>query len=104
MTVAEQELEAGEVPLEDREPPSEFSFLHLFGLPKVVWKHLTDSRRKSTQAVISGLNISIYTFGERQLPESGDDPAEPLPIAGTEDKDLPPFAFTQVSIQWHIPS
>lgn len=77
-------------------PPSEFGFLHMLKIPRVVWQHLTDSERKSAQAVISGLNISIYTFGERQTPEVADDPPGPLPVSGNETAAPGPFEFVQV--------
>lgn len=98
MTLAEQETESIDVVLEDKPDTSDFGFKHLFKIPKVVWQHLTDSKRKSTHAVISGLNISIYTFGERQLPEDNDDPTEPLPVVGSEDNSTPIFGFTQVGV------
>ena len=100
--MAEQDTEAIDVVLEEKPDTSDFGFLHLFKIPKVVWQHLTDSKRKSTQAVISGLNISIYTFGERQLPESGGDPNEPLPVVGTEDNSPPVFEFTQAGLSLHV--
>ena len=98
MVVNETETEPVDLSTEQNADSSDFGFLSMFSIPRAVWQHLTDSERKSAQAVISGLNISIYTFGQRQLPERSDDPAEPLPVAGTGPQGPPAFDFVQVKM------
>lgn len=83
-TVLEQDVEPIELTKDPQkeEKPSKFGVMHLFRMPAVVWQHLTDSERKSTQAVISGLNVSICTFGVRKLPDPGAQMSEPVPVSG----------------------
>ena len=95
--VAEKESETLEASQAEVVEPSEFSFFKMFTLPSVLWQHATNTERRSANAVISGLGISIYTFGERQTPEISEDPPGPLPVSGQEDPTpTGPFQFAEV--------
>ena len=99
LTVAVPEQDVEPIQLsEEKEAPPNYGIMHLFKLPAALWQHLTNSERKSTLAVISGLNISISTYGVRKLPDQGEQATEPVPVSGMNAPSSSQISFIEVGL------
>lgn len=84
-----------EVAAETEVEPRLSSFLRLFKIPSTVWAHLTLSEPRSTRAVVSGVSVSLYTFGLRQSPKAGETKTAPVPVSAAVPS--PQFVFGEGS-------